>query len=231
MRLGGATLVVLAVLSASCLESPGIAPGQGADGAAGAYDGSPCGLVLEDDFPGTTINPEHWDPFEAGGTAQVSGGDLVIDADSTGAWSYAHVLSTKALPLAGSVISAKATFELVAGNGDAILGWTGGGMWIGVYRDGPIIGAARGASDGEYFEMICTDCPTYEPAEHAYWQVREDGGYLHFEASSDGEGWMPLSDPYPTPDGEHAAMFFAECGDDNHVTLRSDRVIWTVLCD
>lgn len=53
--------------------------------------------------------------------------------------------------------------------------------------------AVRREAHGDYLEICPSSCPPYDADQHAYLRLRAAGGDVHYEFSSDGDGWTELA--------------------------------------
>jgi hypothetical protein len=205
-------IVPPAVALAACLQSP---PAGGEGGA--------C-FELDDRFDLERVDTDTWisNPA-AGGSVEVAGGELVLQAAPDAGYTYVDVSTVQSGPVDG--LSATADIA-VTWNGMADVGFVLSRLeaYIGVYADSGLIGVARDVGNG--FEWGCGEgqCQPYDAGLHRFWRLRAVDGLLHLETSADGTGFTELVEPQPVPAGDHLLVLWAEAGAGNQVVSRVRRV-------
>jgi hypothetical protein len=179
-------------------DAPDAAPGT--PDAAPGPDAGPCGTIslLADDFEGAAVDPQWTAIYQNGGaTAVQTGGRLVMTpaAGKSGS-NYAGFGTQQTYDLRGGRLfvrlvgmvntgtTAQAYLKITdAQNGQrAFLMQEGGTLY------------ARVEASGTTSEKSTT----YAPAAHAFWAIREAGGTLFFETSTNGTAWT-VFDQRPAP--------------------------------
>ena len=157
--------------------------------------GATCGTtnVLSDDFEGESLDRSNWSTWKNGNPTimvEQTNGEIVISlpgadsdigggVDSTKRYLFQSSSIAVEVPEVPDVMSeVEVIFQLDApGNARAMM----------VEQAGLL--HARYEDDNGEFEPATV---TYSPTEHRMWQMREDGGSIHFEVSPDGKTWQDL---------------------------------------
>lgn len=142
---------------------------------------------LGDDFDATSVNTTRW-PTVYGGASQVGGRARIPCVPSA----FAGFLSVREWKLTGSKAVAKLC-KVPAANGSS----TGAAsMWVNSATAGTRIGFTYNPATGVLFcdnHVSFGDAShtalTYSPIDHAWLRVRESGGTVYWETSSNGYGW------------------------------------------
>jgi hypothetical protein len=192
-----------------CTSDPS-AGDAGPDADPNAPDGGPpgarCGTlaIVRDDFGDGVLGGEHfWDWQDTGVTVSETGGHLVIDIPAGTATGWGGY-STKYL------------YDLTEGTWEAKVTQAGGRFTTLEVRAHDATRAQMIARDGELIALVVNTPDEgirasipYVPGEQLYWRLRESGGMLHWEFSSDRASWTELhSEATPIPT-EHITAFLS----------------------
>ena len=235
----GIPALAVVVLSA-CLTAPPEATDDARDGGGGGAtdsatgdDAWPCrgDELLADDFPGQAIDTDLWRTDESTFQNLVSVDDgLRLDVAPTPEQGYlfAAVVSNASFPFEAVTLQAEIEFDVV-GQGDSFMGWLSAedeyvGFFIENYGSGNVIGAHRGALNGDRLKL-CDPCTAYDDTLHRHVRVRGDGDLLHFEVSAGAGAWTAVAPPQPIvlPLSRHV-FAWAECDIENEVHVLVERV-------
>ena len=66
--------------------------------------------------------------------------------------------------------------------------------------------AAHREPYGEH-QVVCSECPPYDPGEHAWFRLRADSGEVFYEVSPDGSDWSAIASA-PQNDGVYHSIAF-----------------------
>ena len=182
--------------------SPG---GTGAGGAGGGGGTNPdCGpnglLQLVDGFDDGVIDTVAWVPVEeeSAGLSEQGGALVVSLPDPTDPIAFAGVFSRSTYDLTGCGIMVRVLevpdpathgYAQISANADGI-------GYVEILQEGGKLYAKKVINDVHTFfgEVI------HDPVAHAFWRIRESGGLVLWETSSNGQAWAILAiEPAPMP--------------------------------
>jgi hypothetical protein len=175
-----------------------------AAGGGPAADAAPCLPVpaVVDDFEDGVVNAA-WSTYADPGTSleEADGVLRVLYSGTDTAW--AGYVTAAAHDIRGGWLSA----EVTQVGGSTILELNAGDTRVQTYADGgTLFGTVLVGTDTlSEFE---TD---YLPEMHAYWRMREEAGWVHWETSPDGSSWTEM-DARPTPLAAEAARLLLSGG-------------------
>ncbi|MER7738896.1 LamG-like jellyroll fold domain-containing protein [Streptomyces sp. NPDC096538] len=143
--------------------------------------------MLADDFDDDRISPTLW-PASYGGATE-TGGRARIPVNPG---AFAAYQTAREWKLAGSHFSVKMpTAPAAGGSSEAIVSVmvnsTTGGTRVG-FSYNPVAGTLRCVNETAYWDASGVSL-AYSPISHAWLRIRESGGTLYWETSSDGFGW------------------------------------------
>jgi hypothetical protein len=141
--------------------------------------------LLRDDFADGAVG-EQWFAWTSGGTATVaeSGGVLTVTFAS-GSTAYGGYSSAHAYDLTGSSI--EVTVPQTGGRYTILEAKQGGVNAQVLVEAGQLYAAILNTADEDRLAQIA-----YDPAIHKRWRLREAGGQLYWEWSTDGDTWSEL---------------------------------------
>jgi len=144
--------------------------------------------MLRDDFDDGVLDPVLWsqsygDPVEAGGRLRVPCTTGYAGARTAGVYTLAwsQIAARVYPPTSGGALTAACSLLVLSDTGGTDAGF--------------LVDPAQGAM-GLYLRVGYADggavFPAYDPAAHAWLRLREDAGFLYWEASPDGASWVVL---------------------------------------
>lgn len=154
--------------------------------------------TISDDFNDNSINTTLWDEYTASsGSVSESSQQLGLTCSVNTNGSWAGLVTDKKYSLIGSSV----TIEVVDGTGgntyldlslnlDQIPTTSNGYVAIGVNTGTGELEAYKKINDDDTGSPMAT--ATFNATTHKYWRLRESGGTLYYEYSSDGSSWNTL---------------------------------------